>query len=438
MVFQELLKRFAPAASEPLAKVGIKAGVYPYLVQKGGETTRFHLRVDRDGNGVLLANATAAAQLRPSGVIIARGLLEGLDREEIVSQLSASFREVQPAAAEQDVESVHRVIGALSAPGDNYPILNLPDPSFAPEATLLEKPLSADVPLTEPDRLRPILQRLWDLGIPHVTLVAGENPSPADLVRAVERAEDLGMIAGVRARGSDLVQGTLIKDLALAGVDHVDILYLSAESKVHDSLAGEGDHQRALEAFMQTCQNEVCPMAVMALVASTLHTLEETLADLVGRGVRNVGFYAIGTTEPEPPEAVKAEAMAQVAQAVEESAAEADVRFLWYPPVRYAPAVSLAEQVRRGPRTAGDNSIRVESDGSVIPARGPLRSAGNLLTGDWDTISTHEVYRNYRQRLGANTHCDACPGLAICAADCPRNPAGWAESSGQWAVDSGQ
>jgi len=431
MVFQELLKRFAPAASDPLARAGIEAGVYPYLVQKGEETTRFHLRVDRDGNGVLLANATAAAQLRPSGVIIARGLLEGLDREEIVRQLSASFREVKLAAAEQDVESVNKVIDALSAPGANYPILNLPDPSFAPETTLLEKPLSADVPLAEPDRLRPILQRLWDLGIPHVTLIAGENPSPAALVCAVERAEDLGMIAGVRARASDLIQGTLIKDLALVGVDHVDVLYLSVKPSVHDALAGTGDHPRTLEAFVQIAQNEVCPTAVLALVKPTLHTLEETLADLVGRGVRNVGFYAIGTTEPEPSEAVPSEAMAQVAQAVEDSAVEADVRVLWYPPVRYAPAVSLAEQVRRGPRTAGDNSIRVESDGSVIPARGPLRSAGNLLTDDWDTIRAHEVYRNYRQRLGTNTHCDACPGLAICAADCPRNPAGWAEAEGK-------
>jgi hypothetical protein len=27
----------------------------------------------------------------------------------------------------------------------------------------------------------------------------------------------------------------------------------------------------------------------------------------------------------------------------------------------------------------------------------------------------------------SDTHCGQCPGLAICAADCPRAPAGWAE-----------
>lgn len=430
MVFKELLQRFAPPTNDPLARAGIKPGVYPYMYQEGGEVTRFHLRVDRDGNGILLANATAAARLRPSGVIIARGLLECQDKQEILSQLSASFREVKPAAAQQDVENVRQVLSSLAAPGDNYPILNLPDPSFAPEATLLEKPLSADVSLVEPARLLPLLMRLWDVGVPHVTFVAGECPLPADLVRAVERAEDLGMIAGVRARGSDLVQGSLIKDLALAGIDHIDILYLSAQVDVHDSLAGAGDHHRAIEALAQACRYEVCPVAVVPLVEPTLHTLEETLADLVGRGVTNVGFYAIGTETPEPSGAVKADAMAQVAEVVEQSAAEADVRFLWYPPVRFDPTVSLAEQLRRGPRAPGDNSVRLEPDGSVIPARGPFRSAGNLLTDHWDTICQHEVYRNYRQRLGANTRCDACPGLAVCAADCPRNPAGWAEVGG--------
>lgn len=438
MRFREWLERLGPPPTEPLAKAGIKPGVYPYMYREGGEMTRFHLRVDGDGSGVLLANATAAARLRPSGVIIARGLLECHDEQEILNQLSLCFRDVKPAAVQQDVERVRQVLCTLAAPGDRYPILNLPDPLLAPEATLLEKPLSADVPLAEPSRMLPLMKRLWDLGIPHVTLVAGENPPVGDLVRAVERAEDLGMIAGVRARGSDLVQGSLIQDLALAGIDHVDILYLSAQADIHDALAASGDHARALEALALARRFEVCPVAVVALVSSTLSALEETLDDLVGRDVTNVGFYAIGTVEPESSEAVRADAMAQVAEAVEEAAAEADVRFLWYPPIRFDPSIPLANQVRRGPRTAGDNSIRVEPDGSVIPGRGPCQAAGNLLTDDWDTIRQHEVYRAYRDRLTADTRCDDCPGLAICAADCPRNPAGWAEGVSGIANDESQ
>jgi radical SAM protein with 4Fe4S-binding SPASM domain len=71
--------------------------------------------------------------------------------------------------------------------------------------------------------------------------------------------------------------------------------------------------------------------------------------------------------------------------------------------------------------------VRIGPDGSVIPARGPNRAAGNLLSDSWEAIAGSPVYRAYQERIASDTHCDDCPGLAICAADCPRNPAGWAD-----------
>ena len=142
-----------------------------------------------------------------------------------------------------------------------------------------------------------------------------------------------------------------------------------------------------------------------------------------------------------PPEARSAQAptgallaheLAPAARQVEESAERLGLRLLWYPTVRLDAASPLGEQACRGPRTSGDTAIRVESDGSVIPARGPFRPAGNLVSDDWETIEHSEVYQNYRRRIESDTRCDECPGLAICAADCPRDPAGWAEGqSGQ-------
>ena len=102
------------------------------------------------------------------------------------------------------------------------------------------------------------------------------------------------------------------------------------------------------------------------------------------------------------------------------------IRHLWYPPRQRAEGVSLAEQVRQGPRTSGDHAIRVENDGSVYVARGPWQAVGNILHDDWEVIAANETYEAYRKRVQTDTHCDECPGLAICAADCPRTSAGWA------------
>jgi len=68
----------------------------------------------------------------------------------------------------------------------------------------------------------------------------------------------------------------------------------------------------------------------------------------------------------------------------------------------------------------------VEADGSVYPARGPMTAAGNLLRDSWESIWENPVFLRYRKRVESPTRCDVCPGLEICAADCPGNPEGWA------------
>jgi radical SAM protein with 4Fe4S-binding SPASM domain len=431
MDFMQLIRRLIPGPKLPLARLGIKPGLYHYMREAEGTFTRFHLRVDSTGNGLLLANASAAARLRPTGVIIAKGLLDGHEEADIVDRLMSAFQDATPWQAGEDVERVRGIISTLDTPGDNYPILNLADPSFSPEVTPLDLPLSADVPLAGPELMVPILDRLWELGIPHVTLIAGDEPDAAGLVRAVGRAEDLGMIAGVRARGSDLVQGSLIEDLAQAGVDHVNVLYLSAQAEVHDALAGAGDHPKAVEALAAVHENEVCPVAEVALVETTSEGIEETLESLAVRGIVNACFFAVTMAEGKSSGgAVAADELIQVARLVEESAEESEVRYLWYPPVRFHLGSLLAVEVRRGPRCGGDHAVRVEPDGSVIPARGPYRSAGNLLKDKWEKIHRDRVFRDYRARVETDTHCDDCPGLVICAADCPRDPAGWAAGRG--------
>src|SRR3990172_3889654 len=404
----------------------IAPGLYHSMRQADGTYTRFHLRVEPDGSGMLLANATAAARLSPSGVVIAKRLLEGKDDDAIVRELSARFRGVPRPLMRRDVDVVKAIVEDLAAPGDNYPIINLEDAAVSPREVRLMAPLQADVSLAEPERLVPIVDRLWQAGIPHVTFFAPENPDRAHLVRAVERAEDTGMIAGVRGRGTDLLQGTLIKDLAMAGVDHVTVLYASAEGAIHDALCGEGDHAAAMQVIAAAHENEVCPVAEVALVTTTIGALDETLRALADMNVTNASFFAIAAPDgTEPSGALSASGMPETAALVEHAADATQVRYIWQPPVMRNPAETLGAQVRAGPRCSGDVSIRVEPDGSVIPPRGPYQSAGNLLTDSWEAIWNHPAFQRYRGRVEAPTRCDVCPGLAICAADCPREPEGW-------------
>ncbi len=417
------IKRAAP----PLA---VAPGIYHARQEAAGAYTRFHLRVERDGSGMLIANAAAAARLSPTGVLIVKDLLDGKNEDAVLQDLVANFRGASAEVMRADIAKVNALISQIITPGDTYPVFNLDDAALSPSGAQLIAPLQASLPLAEPEKLLPILNKLWDAGIPHVTLLAPPNPDATSLVRAIERAQDLGMIAGVRGRASDLWNVDLLTALTQAGVDHITFIYASDDPAVHDALCGTGDHAAAVALLAWLEANQLCAVAEVPLVQTTLFALSATVRTLIAQGADNIAFVAYVTTDAtlaEQDGIFAADAMPQVATMVEEAAHEAQARFIWDPPVQRDPAQSLTTQVQRGPRCSGDVAVRVEPDGSVIPPRGPYQSAGNLLQMPWNAIWEHEVFRRYRERVEAPTHCDRCPGLAICAADCPREPAGWAQ-----------
>jgi radical SAM protein with 4Fe4S-binding SPASM domain len=393
---------------------------------EGGTITRLHLRVERDGSGMLIANAAAAARLTSTGTLIVQGLLDGDDEATILQQLQANFGGAKEAVMRADIERVQALVDQILEPGDTYPVFNLAADPFSPESAELIAPLQATVPLAEPERMVPLLDRLWTIGIPHVTFLMSDASQSADLVRAVERAEDLGMIAGVRGRPADLTPH--LSELVMVGVDHVTVPYASDDAATHDALLGPGDHAAATDLFTWLETNGVCAVAEVPLVEATLEALEPTVFSLLELGADNIVFVAYATADPALTEdgAFFADAMPQVANRVEEVAHSAQARFIWAPPVARDPAMPLQAQIRLGPRCVGDVAIRVEPDGSVIPPRGRYRTAGNILQDDWSAIWHHEAFRAYRERVEAPSRCDICPDLLICVAGCPSDPRSWA------------
>ena len=395
-----------------------------------GTVTRFHLRVEADGSGLLIANAAAAAHLTTTGTLIAKGLLEGDDEATILQRLQAHFEGATETTMRADIERVQALIAQILAPGDAYPVFNLTSDPFSPRSAELIAPLQATLPLAEPERLLPLLDRLWAVGIPHVTFLMTDAAQDADLSRAVERAEDLGMIAGVRGRPADLAPH--LSELVMVGVDHVTVPYASGDAATHDALLGPGDHAAAAELFAWLEANGVCAVAEVPLVEATLASLESTVISLLEMGADNIIFVAYATTDPALSEkdAFFANAMPQVANRVEEVAHSAQARFIWAPPVARDPELSLQAQMRRGPRSVGDVAVRLEPDGAVIPPRGPYHIAGNILTDAWPTIWRDAAFRTYRERVEAPHRCTICPDLLICASGCPGDPRSWAVNGG--------
>jgi MoaA/NifB/PqqE/SkfB family radical SAM enzyme len=388
---------------EPESTPPVEPGLYHAMEEAAGMYTRFHLRVEHDGSGLLIANAAAAAQLSPSGAVIAKGLLDGQDETEILDRLRSYFEGGTEEQMREDIAQVTGLIRQITHPHDAYPLFTLNDAAFSPYEAQLIAPLQATVPLADPTRMSPLLRRLWEVGIPNVTVLVPEEFEREDLIRAIELAEDLGMIAGVRGRATDLWDEDLLQDVMMAGVDHVTVLYAATDPALHDALCGAGDHAAATALFGWLEAHEICAIAEMPLTQRTAQELEATVEEMAELGVDNIAFVAyVLTDEPasdEKDNALASAALPQLEARVEEAATRTQMRFLWVPPMPRRSEIPLAAQVRQGPRCAEDTAVRVEPNGEVIPSRGPIRSVGNILKDDWETIWQHDAFRIYREKV---------------------------------------
>jgi hypothetical protein len=230
-LIQRLFQITIPKPPEP-----IEPGLYHWMRDGDGMPTRFHLRVEPDGHGMLFANASAGARLSASGIVIAYSLLNDVPKEDISMEVKEKFTGVTSDTINRDIESVESLISTLSLPTHEFPILNFDDPALTPYESELIAPLHADVTLSEPEILLPLFDKIWQANIPHVTIIL---PIELDfeanhLLLAIERAEDLGMIAGMRTRASQLKDRRLVEELAVCGIDHVDVLLASSEQTIHE------------------------------------------------------------------------------------------------------------------------------------------------------------------------------------------------------------
>ncbi len=405
---------------------GVIIRTYERLV--GEWPTRFHLRIDPDGHGLLLANAAEAAYLSPVGVRMVRGILDGLEDSEIVEKITVEW-DAPESQVRADLATVHQLISDLSEPGDNYPITNLGDSSVTEWERELSAPLRADIEQAAPELFRPMVQTLWAEGVPHVCIQTREDSVASQLMLLVEAAEDLGMICGIRAVAG-WIGPDVIEACAMAGLDHLDLLYVSHDAQAHDGICGDGDHAAFVAAVEQCRDLELALVAQVPLTDMSLLDLDETMLSLHELGVTNIVGFAIACPDEDDAAdasgALPARAIPQVATTFIELAESRQARYLWAPPVRFDSARGIADQVIAGPRTSGDVTIRVRSDGTVLPARGS-EAAGNILRDPWRSIWQHEAFTRYRERLKAPTRCADCPDLPICSVDCPKDPAGWSD-----------
>ena len=107
------------------ARSALRPGLSTYYFRPPGGTRRIHLRIDHDGSGVLIVDATNAIHLNPSAAIIAKFALDGLPRNRVVSALNIQFRRVKNSEVQRHIDGIYTLVQHLATTTDACPTCGL-------------------------------------------------------------------------------------------------------------------------------------------------------------------------------------------------------------------------------------------------------------------------------------------------------------------------
>lgn len=424
--------------SEPL-----EPGLYHYQIGDRYGGTRFHLRIDPDGRGILSVNAQKVIHLNPTAAEYAKLVLDGEDEEVAVRRLKSRYK-VPAGEVRSDYEDLRKKIELLGAPSsDVCPVTFLDMERIEPFMTPAVAPYRLDFALTyacdnecrhcyverprdfpemDTDRWKEALVRAWDLGIPHVVFTGGEATTRPDLVELVEYAEDLGLITGLLTNGRNLGKGDLMDRLAEAGLDHVQVTIESHLEDIHDAMVGcPGSWQETIAGLKKAIASPVYTITNSTITALNRDTLLETVDFLYELGLDTIAMNGVIYTgrAREGESGVPEDEMEALVDAVHQRAHSRGMRFIWYTPTRYCALDPVA--LGLGPKqcTAAKYNMCVEPNGDVIPCQSYYEPLGNLLSDDWDSIWNHPVSVSIREREFAEEKCADCDKFNLCGAGCP-------------------
>ena len=361
------------------------AQTYHYQSPPGDEPAyRLHLRLQKDGSGVLIVNAATVLHLNPTAAEYAFHMMKGTPPEEVAKEFQRRYR-VGREIALQDFSGFRDRVQELIHTPDLDPVTYLDFERIAPHSQELTAPLRLDCALTyqlppgtraeyaptkrvsrelTTEEWQAVLDKAWAAGIPHVTFTGGEATLRPDLPALIAHAEKNGQVCGLLSDGLKLADKEYLQTLLQTGLDHL-LFILQPDEK---------DSWKALETIL--------PEDLFTTVHLTVTPKNERKADNVLEKLAQVGVKSLSLSSSDA-------SLKERMQFLRNQAHALGMTLRWDLPVPYTADNPVAEEVIDDavPDGAGKAWLYVEPDGDVLPAQGEAdKVLGNILKDAWETI----------------------------------------------------
>ncbi len=422
----------------------LTSGIYSYQTPPDRpQQFRLHLRVEKDGHGVLLINAAKMLHLNQTATELASMILEEKMPEEAARSLGQRYQ-VSRETALADFEELRDTIWSIAEAGEEVcPVTYLDVARIEPMSAEISAPYRMDLALTyrcqndcphcyvarpkdfpelSTEQWKRVIDRCWQEGIPHLTFTGGEATLRPDLVELIQYAEDVGLITGLQTNGRKLRDRAYLDQLLLAGLDHIQITLESHDAAIHDRMVGvEGAWQETVEGIRTVVDADVYMMTNTTMTTENVGGIEETIAFAASLGVPTFGCNSLiysGSAVAVGSGIAEGE-LGPILERVKEATQEAHMRLIWYTPTQYCEFDPVGMELGIKGCTAARYNMCIEPNGDVIPCQSYFVSLGNILTEPWDQIWEHELARYLRNRDFMMEKCHECPDQVLCGGGCP-------------------
>lgn len=362
----------------------IPAGIYHYQAPPDDPRNyRMHLRLEPEGDGLLIINAATVLHLNQTAAEYAYYLVKNTPADKVAQEMAKRYR-VSADQAKTDYVNLSERIQILIETPDLDPVTFLDFDRQRPFTGHITAPYRLDCALTYclpeevPSEAAPqervtrelgteewknILDKAWAAGIPQVVFTGGEPTLREDLPELIAHAEQLGQISGLLSDGLRLADNAYLDELLSTGLDHLMIVL-----------------QPELEESWQALENSLVEDLFVAvhltITTDNQQMIPTWLNELAGMGVHEISL------------SISESGLSVLLESARSQVAELDMGLVWNLPVPYSALnpVNMELQDSTLAEGAGRAWMYVEPDGDVLPAQGGKPVLGNLLTDPWDQI----------------------------------------------------
>lgn len=417
-------------------------GIYHFNQRNEHSKNRLHLRIEQDGNGLLMINAARAYHLNPTATAMTFWALNDYDQEQIKRSLLKNFS-LDKHQAGQDIIQFLDQLSIITDPDEVCPVCELDLDIDLPFSHIPSAPYRMDFAVTyrcnnecehcynararsypemNTTQWQQIIDQCWKLGIPHLVFTGGEPTLRKDLAELIYYAEQKGMITGINTNGRQLKDANYLRTLIDAGVDHIQITLESSDPNIHNQMVNANHAwEETVEGIKNVVASDLYMMTNTTMLTINKDSIPETLDFLSDLGVPTVGLNALiySGKGKDVGTGLRENQLIDLLDIAKNKTQHNGQKLIWYTPTQYCNFNPIQNDLGVKGCSAALYNMCIEPDGAVLPCQSYYQSLGNMLTDPWDSIWNHELAISLRERKNLPEKCTGCDLILECGGGCP-------------------